>query len=336
MPDDRRIPGLVLRVLLLLVGSAPAWANDTLVTLGAGGLVPVNSSDIEMRSETLAISPHRITVTYLFHNAGDHDVDATVAFPLPALNGGGVYNEPMSLPSGEDDNFLGFKVMQDGASPPVKMEARAFLDDRDITARLRATGVPASVLLGPLNLALSKLTKAQRARLETDQLIVSGDFNPGLRGVGEHGWWAAWSMRVQFYWTQHFPAGKTIELVQTYSPVVGGSYIPGGGSDAATAAAYCADPAALGQIKALVAKAAKPDAQVAVDERRIQYILTTANNWAGPIGRFHLTVDTDSPDDIFLTCMPGVKRLSPTRYELERSNFRPDRELDLMILQRRQ
>jgi len=31
--------------------------------------------------------------------------------------------------------------------------------------------------------------------------------------------------------------------------------------------------------------------------------------------------------------MPGLKRVAPTRYELVRSNFRPDRELQLLVLQ---
>jgi hypothetical protein len=68
-------------------------------------------------------------------------------------------------------------------------------------------------------------------------------------------------------------------------------------------------------------------------ERRIQYILTTANNWSGPIRSFRLSVIPDSPTDIVATCVPGLKRAGPARYELLRSNFRPDRELEVLILQ---
>lgn len=48
---------------------------------------------------------------------------------------------------------------------------------------------------------------------------------------------------------------------------------------------------------------------------------------------FHLVVDSDSPDDIVVTCMPDVKKVSPTRYELNLLSFHPGRELDLIILQ---
>jgi len=77
--------------------------------------------------------------------------------------------------------------------------------------------------------------------------------------------------------------------------------------------------------------AKKPDDPV-LFEKTIQYILTTANNWSSPIGTFHLTVSTESPEEILLTCMAGVERTAPTRYELTARNFRPAKDLDLLIL----
>jgi hypothetical protein len=68
--------------------------------------------------------------------------------------------------------------------------------------------------------------------------------------------------------------------------------------------------------------------QATIFEKQVQYILTTANTWSGPIGRFHLIVDTDSPD-LLLTCMPDLTRTSASRYEVTKTNFRPDRELDI-------
>jgi hypothetical protein len=69
--------------------------------------------------------------------------------------------------------------------------------------------------------------------------------------------------------------------------------------------------------------------------RSVQYILTTANNWSGPIKHFHLEIDSDAPDEILLTCMPSIKQTSPTRYEFDASDFHPERNLDLAILQPR-
>jgi hypothetical protein len=63
---------------------------------------------------------------------------------------------------------------------------------------------------------------------------------------------------------------------------------------------------------------------------RVQYILTTANNWSGPIRKFRLTITPPGPEDLVLTCVPGLQRTAGG-YEVQRTNFRPDRELDLII-----
>jgi hypothetical protein len=320
----------------IILHSPTAWANDTLVTLGAGGLAPSKSSKIVMESEDLKISLHQITIKYVFRNTSTHDVDTIIAFPLPQLDGSAVYNEPLNLPSKNHDNFLDFNVMSDGKNIPVKMESRAFLDGKEITSHLKEIGMPSSVLLDPLNTALLKLTPEQRTKLEAEKLIVAGDFHPPLTSASEHGWWATWSMHVQFYWSQYFPAGKTIELVQTYRPVIGGSYIPAGGDGTEIAAQHCANSATLKEIKTLIVKSpAKKDGDIAFYAKDIQYILTTANNWKGPIQKFNLTIETDRPEDILLSCMAGLKKIAPARYALSLINFHPDRELDLTILQAR-
>ncbi len=217
--------GTILLTIVPLLLCTSANANDTLATLGAGGLVPVKSTQIALESEDLKISAHRITVRYVFRNASDKDVHAIVAFPLPDLDGVELYFEPMHLPRGTDWNFVDFKVSSNGEPVSTRMEARAFIEGRDITARLRAVGLPVSVLLEPLNYALMELSARHRDELEKERLITSADFNPPLRSTGTSGWYAGWTMRVKFYWTQRFPAHSPVELVQTYTPVVGGSYI---------------------------------------------------------------------------------------------------------------
>jgi hypothetical protein len=87
-----------------------ACPNDTRLTLAAGGLVPLKSTQIAMDSEDLEISVHRVTVTYRFRNQTNTDVDATVGFPLPALDGGDFYNVPVHLPSKDPLNFVALKV----------------------------------------------------------------------------------------------------------------------------------------------------------------------------------------------------------------------------------
>jgi len=324
-------PGTIRAILGLSLFCSGAHANDTLVTLGAGGLVAEKSTQVVMESEDLQISVHRITVRYVFRNTTAQNVEAMVAFPLPDLEGGAVYYEPIKLPSGTQLNFVDFSVTADGKPIATEIESRAFLEGRDVTERLRAAGLPVLVLLEPLNSALMKIPPAQRKQLETEHLIAPDDFNPPLRSVGKRGWWAAWTMRVRFYWTQQFPANKSVTLTQTYRPVVGGLYYAGDDSSLSVKP-YCGGEDAFRRIAQF--KHQHPAlGESAFWERRIEYILTTANNWSGPIRNFHLTVFSDSPEDITLTCTPGLKRIAPTRYELSESGFRPNKDLELMILQ---
>jgi hypothetical protein len=323
-------------ILVLLLLSSTGRADDTFVTLGAGGLVPEKSTQIVMESEDLQISVHRVTVRYVFRNITEHDVEGVIAFPLPDLDGG-VFHGPINLPTKTQLNFVDFSVVGDGKPISTQIESRAFLDNQEVTARLRAAGLPVSVLLEPLNCALMKISPEKRKQLEREGLIVPDDFNPPLRCTGKEGWFATWTMRVRFYWTQRFPAKKSVTLTQIYKPVAGGSYIAASGDGSELVKPYCAGAEVLSEIERVKQQFHPLNSVVWWDvvwwERQINFILTTANNWSGPIRNFHLTVLSDNPDDITLTCSPRLKRVGATRYEFSQANFRPTCDLKLMILQ---
>ena len=69
-----------------------------------------------------------------------------------------------------------------------------------------------------------------------------------------------------------------------------------------------------------------------VGERTLGYILTTGGNWAGPIGRFHLTVDKGAAQNLVSMCAPDIQRTGPTTFELTRMNWRPRSNLLLYFL----
>src|SRR5262249_23578997 len=169
-------PGSILRIALLsavLLGALPPTrANDTLVTLGAGGLVPLQSSTVAMESERLHITLHRITVEYVFRNTASQDIDAVVAFPLPELDGATLEVSPVELPSKDPTNFMSFKLTVDGKPVSPKAEIRAFKKDQEITEQLKSLGLPVSVLDTRMKAALAKLSKLQLSQLEQDNWIV--------------------------------------------------------------------------------------------------------------------------------------------------------------------
>ena len=67
-------------------------------------------------------------------------------------------------------------------------------------------------------------------------------------------------------------------------------------------------------------------------EQRVRYILTTGGNWRAPIGDFRLVVDKGRADAIVSFCGEGVRRISPTRFEVRHRNWRPDRDLAVLIV----
>jgi hypothetical protein len=309
---------LLLSALALPLSASP---NDTMLTLAAGGLIPLKSAQIVMESEELEISIRRVTVTYRFRNETNSDIDAVVGFPLPPLNGGDLYNVPNHLPSKDPVNFVDFQVTVNGAAVKADVESRAFLDGRDITARAQAAGLSASVVMATK--ALTGLTPARRAALAKQELIE----------CDSAGCFPVWESRIQYYWKQRFPAGATVVVQHVYRPVVGGSFIAGSMDGKSNVEPFCGGREGLAEIAQFKKRhPVKSDDKQFLWENHISYILTTANNWSGPIRNFRLTVVTESSEDLLFTCMAGLQRIAPTRYQMEQANFRPEKELDLLIL----
>lgn len=326
-----------LRFLLLcafvLISVVTASADDTLATLGAGGLIPLKTSKIVMESEDLQISIHQITVKYVFRNTSDHGVDATVAFPLPPLEGNVVALSPVNFPSKDPVNFMAFRVEVNGHRISPQVQVRAFKNGKNITPRLRLLGLPGSVLDPRLQSDFVKLSARLRSQLEKEQLIVDEEYK-GKGGKKKHYVWGFWDTRIQYYWHQRFPAHSTVQVLHSYKPVVGGTYIPVGDDYGMFVKEYCGTPETIKEIAALEKRSpTRPNSDAELWEREIQFVLTSANNWSGPIRHFHLSVLLQRPDEIFVTCTPGLKRTSPTRYDLYLSNFHPRSNLNFLILQ---
>ena len=148
----RVLLGLILSVLL----SAQAAANDSGSELAAGGIVLVKNDDIAMQREDLTLSPSEVRVRYEMLNDSGKPVTLRVAFPmpeLPAWSPGG-YRTATSprgimLPQRElgEPNFMGFRVWADGRELTPEVEIRATLPDcRDIAAAVQESGGLALVL----------------------------------------------------------------------------------------------------------------------------------------------------------------------------------------------
>lgn len=326
----RAIPIACLALMLL---AAPARANDSTAALSTGGLVYVLNEDIEMQSEDLFISMDEVRVRYTFENHADHDLTTLVAFPMPDIEGS--IDFMVSVPVEDPVNFLGFKTMVEGKPVENKVQQRASALGVDQTALLGALGVPLAPHLDETRKALDGLPQADKDQLVRLGLAAIDEYDNDGKGMVKH-LAPTWQLSTVFYREQIFPAGKRIVVEHSYRPSVGQSV---GVSFVAPEAEsepwfevyrqkYCMDDAFLKTARA----GNTPDGDNNLSENRIAYILRTGSNWAGPIARFRLVVDKGSPKNLVSFCGEGVKKIGPTQFEVVKTDFDPQRDLDILIL----
>ena len=319
--------------ILGLAGSAAA--NDSSAELTTGGLVLGRSADIVMRAEDLAISEKAIVVRYRFFNRGPADETVTVAFPMPDVTLTGP-DDNIAVPEPDAANFLDFRTTVDGVAVKADSEQKAFVGGIDVSARLKALGVPFAPFRQATLAALDRLPRAEQDRLVADGLAMVDEYDVG-KGMERH-LVPAWTFRSSFYWRQTFPAGREVGVEHRYAPSLGtttGTALVLEPIEPATLAdyrrRYCVDSGFLAAVKAAQAKGR---AGATFFERRVAYVLRTGANWAGPIGDFRLTVDKGAPNSLVSFCEDGVKKTGPTTFEVRHADFTPARDLDILILYR--
>jgi hypothetical protein len=316
----------------LLIAAAPAFADDSSAALGAGGIVFTKNTPVRMVAEELFVSPKAVRIRFEFVNDTAKNVDTIVAFPLPDIDTHEFVVSALGEVVDDPVNFVGFKAVVDGKPVAFKVEQRAFVKGKDVTALIASTGLQINLVAGDGWRKLDALSPDKHKRL-IDGGILETD------GAGNY--YPKWLVRTKFYWTQRFPAHKKVVIEHSYQPVTGQSFaVPtefDGSMENPFAKQFCMDAATLARVKAMM-KAHKgtpdglsPGMLIAYET---DYILKTANNWNGPIGRFHLTLDKLKPDNALSLCWDGeLKKTGPTTFEAARTNFAPARDIHLLVLE---
>lgn len=332
------------RVVLLAGGLAAisgvpaACANDSTGYLGTGGIELTASRDIRMLSEDLRVSRDTIEVAYVFRNESQEAVDTLVVFPFPDVDlSPGLTASAWFFPR-EDDDFLGFRAWVDGEPVDTRLERRAVFEGRDVTDAVAAAGAFALAPWRPgaYDGIAKTLPPAGLDRLRKQGLIKAGEDEDNPQ----------WTLRYRYYWRQTFPAGRDVRVRHAYTPFLGSGIVadaaridgrtaigrPIGDGDRPEANRYCLDDVTKRRL--VEHQAEHGGAGSAYDAYDLTYILTTARNWAGPIGRFHLTLDAGAPENQVALCWDGLVKTGPATYELTRTDFVPDRELRVLFLVR--
>lgn len=308
-------------VAALIALAAPAAANDSTAQLGAGGIELIRNEAVELLAEDLYVSATEVRVAYRFRNKTDAPVTYLVAFPLPTIDSIVPEAVNVMLPDADSENFVDFTVKVDGKPVTPMLEARVIALGLDQTEVVRRLGLS----LNPMDFDLYQwLQKAPPAEKEELNRL-------GLAIVDPYAVQAAWKLETTFYWEQTFPPGREVIVEHSYKPVTGYGFFGDWVFNEPTyREKYCIDAAFEAAARKKLA-AIKDESNRYLNEQRVSYILTTANNWASAIKDFRLVVDKGSPDALVSFCGSGVKKISPTEFEMRATDFSPERELEILI-----
>jgi hypothetical protein len=326
---------LAAALLLGLACTAPSLADDGSAQLAAGGIVFTKSADIRMAKEDLYLSKEKVRIRFEFQNTGA-DQDVTIAFPLPDLDIEDFQGEEVGTVTDDPLNFVGFTAKVDGKPVAFQSEQRAFIKGKDVSAIVRAAGLPLNLIAHGGYDKLDKLSDTQKKALAKAGIVDYEDNHAE----------PLWTVRTRFYWTQHFPAGKTVVIEHGYKPVTGGGQYYDS-TDAPASAdewskPFCFDPGTSALLRKMLAdpklRAKDGDFNNAVGgplwAYTTDYILKTANTWKGPIGHFHLTLDKLEPKAILNLCWKGdLKKTGPTTFEFTADDFAPTQDIHMLVLQ---
>lgn len=325
-----------LAACAVLAGATAALANDSIGHLSAGGIVLGRSDDIEMQSEDLYVSATEVRVRYRFFNTSGKDITTLVAFPMPDVAAPSDA-ESRAIPVDTDPvNFMGFKTQVGGKPADMQVEQRALALGIDRTNLLKGLNVPLAPYLEAAKNAVDALPPDKQEELIALGVARVETYDEG-KGMKRHVL-PNWTLRTTYYWTEVFPAKKELIIQHQYKPSVGASVGTTVGADkpdpdimADYRRRYCMDADFVGAAtRAQKAIARKNGATL--QERRIEYVLATGANWAGPIKDFRLVVDKEKPENLVSLCGEKIRKISPTQFEMRATDYSPQRNLEVLIL----
>jgi Domain of unknown function (DUF4424) len=323
---------LIVPLVLLLNLTAPSSANDTTAELAVGGLRLTQSDAISLDKEELYISRDEVRVDYVFTNTTNKDVDTLVAFPLPE----------QGFPDGEDSAIynlakdLEFKTLVDGKPVQYEVVTQALAGGEEISALLDKVGlrIDAEWKDGVTpDATLASVDATARAKL----IALGALKNEGSEA--EPFYMQKWVVQTSVTRRQVFKAGATVRVQHRYKPLAGGSV--GGGlspeyrkEDWAkqNIAKFCIEESWLKSFDKQLPKHVTEQNPTGYNEIWLGYVLKSGANWKGPIKDFRLVVDKGKADSLVSFCGEGVKKISPTQFEVQKKNFEPTQDLNVLIV----
>ncbi len=311
------------------------FANDQAAARGAGGLQLRREANISMEKETLTITfpaendEGHVNVKYEFLNLSNNDIDTEVAFPLP--------------PAGAWDNtrVANFRLLVDGKAVPYETDYKAIFKGKDVTGLLQDLKIDlpsyAGYEIGDGSApGIRSLSPENKRKLRRAGLTDKSDL-------------PLWDLVITFHWSQVFPARAVVHVEHDYQPAQGRTTLSIGQVERAmrhrkvddingnynVLDELCVNTETVRRLREDVSAHHGSDPKYdweSVGVEWIDYILTTAKSWHGPIKDFELIIKTD-PKWHFASCFePSISATSDTTLRLHFNNYIPSKELSIGFL----
>lgn len=296
---------------------ARAQSPDATREAPAGGLIFVNDPVLSVEAAELTVSVDEIRASYVVRNSFGQPRTSMVAFPLPDIDAAVFSDQPMTVPAVESTNFVAATFVVDNAPVSAEIEQRVLALGLDIGRFLEAARVPFFPFSRGIEDRLARLAPVLQAEFGQRGIIRLDSSKPQPN----------WMLKSTAYWRQTFPPRQTVRLVVTYRPIVAAAKYS---SDLIEHLrdSHCIDLSVETVLNQKVAAKG-----VNVGFRWLTYALTSGSAMlTQPIGRFRLLILTPSIDSVVATCRKGLRRLGPTTLELSQTDFSPDEDLSLLII----
>jgi len=219
-----------------------------------------------------------------------------------------------------------------------QIDQRAMVGDKDVTAQLDQFKLPL-LPIGSREIRVANLPEATRTKLADQGLLMPVRTDD----KGHQQYAVAWVAKTSAVRQQTFPPERGVIVEHQYRPSVGTS------SDTVLRRIlrsnkslspeveryrkdYCVSDAFLAHLDERAGNG--PLNAPMIQERRINYVLKTGANWAGPIRSFKLTIDPGAGDRLVSFCPGRLKPTAPNALEFAAKDFTPEGDLKILIVGR--
>ena len=323
--------------------SIPATANDSISSVTPAGIRFVKTDAIRMKKEVLSISPEKVQVDYEFYNDSDTALTLPVSFPMPPI-GKGMYDNEYTFPDftvtvdGEEKSYETTRsalMEMENDRRLSSQEAKPSYTEKDVTAGIKAAGLPLDTFVEAEKLPAHQLKKLMKLGYYAE----------------EDGIQPAYFLRTVYSWEQEFPPHETVHISHSYSPKLGGNsigapnflgYGEGYGLGDYLLGCYArpdfmSDSSAFGSDDAAYKKNKQCVAQMKAQgmipgkysAAHMKYILSTGANWKHGIEDFTLHIDGAA---VVFARVEGTAKVGVGSIDIHKNDFHPKKELEVEFI----